>query len=486
MHPIFKVKEMVDQILSWLPPSSLAATALVNRIWFYSSLPNVWRYVRIVLANEYDFPSLRKVTQLRSDNMEYLFPNLRSLRFDSRLIESPPDLGLLISPTLQNVGLSFFNLPLTFFGSCCDTLATRVKSLQLLQICFDEPLSETAMSIPSFNEVLKSSASTLIHAQLPQAFLTEETLRQLGRCRKLYDLRIGASFELMFDEGWSLSISIFTGSHGALCRKFIDRYTSSFSSLAAIEWRECGDIDVLPSIVTTISKTCPQLEMLTLGESDMDLTEHHLPEIVPWETFRVLLRCLRLTDLSLHCCRVSMTSDDLVELLTSRLYFTRTPWQTLHIYTVEPLSISDFLLFAKYCPYIKTLGIHFDGRSITDNSIKEVRTQTSTRYIPPPELLLPYGISQAQPDHEGPNKLASIISIEFAFSALDPELVDGLVECLFEMCDGVPSIHGWNSEWEAVSSYLWLKAQQRNPPRITFVTWDESMEIIVDPGDIWC
>ncbi|GJJ13626.1 hypothetical protein Clacol_007882 [Clathrus columnatus] len=553
MHRIFKIQDMVDQILSWLPPSTLIATALVNHMWFYSSLPNIWRlvtlsealtplqlctcrkecsvshqvmfqtsnlvsyrenqcepptpqkwarffvysqYVRIILGNENDFLHIRKVTQFRHKTVEYLFPNLCSLRWDSHFFgESLPDFTLLISPSLENVGLRLFNLTLPFFRPFCETLANRVQSLRLLQICIDEPSWDTRKCIKSFNKVLESASSTLIHVQLPESFITEETVQALGRIQNLYDLTIGtATFELMFDEGWvcrgsgdenndgnfgSLVYLLLSGSQRASYHDFLNK--PSFSSLAAIEWRECTELRDVVLIATTISNACPRLEILTLGESERSATEEHLPPIVPWETLRVLLRCSLLTELSLHCCRVSMTSDDLVELLTSRLYFTQTPWKTLHIYTVEPLSIPDLLLFAKYCPYLNRLGVHFDGRFINDNALDEIRAQTRKPYIPPPEFLMQYGVSEAQLEHEGPNKLASVLSIDFAFSPLNPDLVHELVECLFEICGVVPSIHGWDPEWEVVSSYLWLKHQ--NPRRITFVTRDESSETNVNLAD---
>ncbi|GJJ13639.1 hypothetical protein Clacol_007895 [Clathrus columnatus] len=504
MHPVLKIREMVDQILSWLPPSTLTLTARVNHLWFHSSLADIWRLVTLTEALTplqlctcgMECPA----TRFRPDNIKYLFPNLHSLRFHSRLIDSLPDFALLISPTLQNVGLRLFNLPHTFFRSFCETLAARVKGLRLLQICFDEPPTDNNRLITSLKAVLKLSVSTLIHAQLPEAFLAEEILQELGKYRNLYDFTIGGSYELMFDEGWvckgytedetkeegfgyMVYLSL-TGSQSTPCRRFLDRPGSRFSSLAAIEWHECLDLDNITSVVTTIVNTCPLLEVLTLGESDMYFTpaEHRLPPIVPWETIQILLHCVLLINLSLHCCRISMTSEDLVELLTSRLYFRPTAWQVLQIYTAEPLAISDLLLFAKYCPYIKTLGIHFDGRSIGDNAINDIRAQTSTQYIPPPEFL-PYGVSEAEDQYEGPNKLVSVMSIDFAYSPLDHELVPELVACLFEICDDVPSIHGWDPEWEIVSSHLWLKHQ--NPRRITFVTGDETNETNVALGDVW-
>ncbi|GJJ13631.1 hypothetical protein Clacol_007887 [Clathrus columnatus] len=507
MHRIFNIREMVDEILSWISGKELATTARVNRIWFFSSLPNLWKrvnitaaftplavsglpisdeyhnhnfshmnkfesptpspahwdrflvyseHVRVLLGSQDAVPILMNATLWRPRTIDCFFPNLRSLIWPV-FIERLPNISLLISPSLENISLGLCGVPFPSFQLLCETLSTRVKTLQSLQLIICEPSDDMSQWINSFNELLKASASTLTQVKT-NAFQGEETLQWLRRLPRLRRLTICSAFDMTFDEEsemntgedydelekkdfGSLEKLTFTGSQQAFYDNFLTK--STLSSLAVVYWEKCIEIDNPTSFFRTVSIACPLLTTLTIGDSEMYLIQNDLPPIIPWTIVRVILSCKLLTRLSLHCCRVSMTSEELVEVLTSRPYWTPTKWEALKIYTADPLSISDLLLYARYCPHLDTLGIHFDGHSLDDTLIGQAQRQINDN---PPGSILPQGGIRTGSEHAGPYKFTKITSIDLAYSPWNPTLAHRLSSFLLTICEVAPCVDGW--EWE--------------------------------------
>ncbi|GJJ13638.1 hypothetical protein Clacol_007894 [Clathrus columnatus] len=486
MHPIFGIREIVDEILSWIPREELTTTARVNSFWFFASLPNLWtrvklmealrplvvnggstedeylvnlptpaqwdrfviysEHVRVLLGCGQDVPILMNATRWRPRTIDYFFPNLHSLIWHTPtiFIRRTPDFSFLLSPRLQNVSLELFGVRPSSFQLLCETLSTRVQTLRTLQLNINGLLGVT---IKFLNPILKTSASNLIQVQMPPEFQTEETLQWLRKLPRLRRLSFCAAFDPTFDEESvmntggvneyhdeqkkesfrSLEKLTFTGSQRAFFDNFLNK--STLSSLAVVYWHTCLEIDDPSSFFRTVSIVCPLLTTLTIGDFEMYLHERRLPPIIPWTTVRVILNCKFLTGLSLHCCRVSMTPEELVEVLTSRPYWTPSKWEALEIYTADPLSIFDFLLYARYCPHLKTLGIHLNGNSFDDTAIKQAQEQVTDNRL--------------QDEHVGPNRFTRLTLIKLAFSSWRPLQAPRFVLFLMKKCDVEPSIEPW-------------------------------------------
>lgn len=111
------------------------------------------------------------------------------------------------------------------------------------------------------------------------------------------------------------------------------------------------------ALVAAIVSSCPQLELLCIDREARTLySEDRFPS-VPWPSIRPLLSCKKIESLLFYCFRVSLSIDQLTELLISRPM-----WKTLVVYTEEPLHFSDILLFSKHCPQLRRLGVYIDTR----------------------------------------------------------------------------------------------------------------------------
>ncbi|GJJ13632.1 hypothetical protein Clacol_007888 [Clathrus columnatus] len=531
IQDVFRISELLSAILSKLPSAQLARTARVNRRWFFSSIPILWRemclrqaftplgsyglannclvryptppitllfshqrnqselptqaqwerflmystYVRAIAGCGYDLRIISVAIRSRPSSMDYLFPNLRSLEWHTILIENLSEFNLLITPTLQNFTLNLLDFRLPSFQLLCEILCDRLKILQFLVLGFNPPRQDRTKCIESFSQILRACRSTLIHVQMPEACNTEETIGELLKMSNLRDLLIRTSFDLLFDDNysvgrkWSYHVEydgkegenfgsldnlLFTGSQQTFSDVFLNRFT--LSSLRVLTWYRCMELDDPHSFASTIATACPQLKTLTLGDSEMFTSEDLLPPIISWSTIRILLKCKLLTGLSLHCCRVIMTPEELLELLTSRRDSMATRWEVLEIYTADPLSICDLLLFLKHCPYLSKLGVHLDGRYFGDTVINEARSlfDASDTLPKSPGSIIPQHTCQNESvEYKNSNGFPSLEVIDFAYSPLDSDLIPDFAFFLLGICERKPIICGW--EWEDVGNYIW-------------------------------
>ncbi|GJJ13637.1 hypothetical protein Clacol_007893 [Clathrus columnatus] len=483
---VLKIAELLNVILSSLPPAQLALTVRVNRDWFFSSIPILWKtmrfshactplsphrmagncfgeppapahwerflmystYVRAITGCGYDFGIISEAIHSRPSSMDYLFPNLRSLEWHTVFPEDLSELNLLIPPTLESFNLNLPNVRLPSFQLLCETLSSRLKSLKFLVIAFNPPTQDRRTYIECQRRVTQA----------------KETIEELLKLPKLRDLLIGTSFDVLFEDTYSegrkwsdyvdnneqegdgfglLEHLLFSGSQHTFGKVFLNRFT--LSSLVVFDWYRCMKLEDTNSLIAIISNVFHQLKTLTLGDSEMFMSEDLPLPIIPWSTIQNLLQCTLLTSLSLHCCHVLMDREDLVRLLTSRPDYMPTRWKVLEVYTADPLSISDLLLFLKYCPRLHRLGIHFDGRYFGDVLVNEAKTtfsDTPPQQDPQPALV----------EHQGYKGFTSLTAINFAYSPLDFDFIADFSFFLLGICEEKPVICGW--DWEVVGDFI--------------------------------
>ncbi|GJJ10834.1 hypothetical protein Clacol_005062 [Clathrus columnatus] len=452
-HPIFEILELIEAIVSWMPPHELIHTALVNQKWFHASIPYLWqsvslkgalsplgqwgmrrkgfcfiktstktqwarflmysKHVRLLEGSSLEGRLLRAATRFRPSLATYLFPNLRVLTW--KTMRELTDLSALISPSLQSFGLKVPELTVSSFQSICHLLTNRLNVLRCLQI---EVVFTSQTDIECdhlLQQLLTHFATTLMWIQLPNIFYTEETLRRLHGVQRLCNLSIGTHHHSVIEEiplSWtepqlfkregnfdSLKSFSFSGSQEKLCDKLLNRYI--LSALIDFTWHSCGHLDDADSFITTLVYSCPQLATLTIGDSQIYFHTRRLPPVIQWPTLRPLLRLKNLSALSLHCCRVQMAPRDLIELLTSR-EAPRT-WKVLEIFHVTPLRVSDISTYSKHCPDLERLGINIDGYLLN--------------YILPPSDHNEYDIDELTELHPLPRRRFSRLAvIDFAYS----------------------------------------------------------------------
>ncbi|GJJ10810.1 hypothetical protein Clacol_005038 [Clathrus columnatus] len=414
VHPIFEIQELIGEIVSWMPPRQTIHTALVNRTWFHASIPYLWysvslkgalsllgkwgmcrdrfgfletptetqwdlflvysKHVRLLEGISLEGRLLQAATRFRPDSVTYLFPNLRVLIWTT--MGDLTDLNALISPSLESFGLKVPELTASSFQRLCHLLITRLKVLRFLDIDVLVALKADIQCHHLFQELLEHFKETLMWIQIPSLFYTHKTLKMLSKIQHLCNLSIGPDNLLQINEipvSWtdhklierrenfhSLQKFSFTGTQKKLCDKLLTRY--SLSALLDFTWHSCTRLDDPEFLITIMVSSCPHLETLTVGHSQMYPIIPFTPPVIHWPAIRPLLRLQNLSTLSLNSWTIQMTPENLIELLSSRPP-SRT-WKILEIFTSTPLRLADLSLYNQYCPDLERLGIYIDGYSL--------------------------------------------------------------------------------------------------------------------------
>ncbi|GJJ10812.1 hypothetical protein Clacol_005040 [Clathrus columnatus] len=366
-HPIFGIQELVQAIVSSLPPRQTIHATLVNRTWFHASIPHLWhsvlfkdalsllgergmrgtrfgfretptqaqwnrflvysKYVRVLEGISLEDGLLQAATRFRPDSVTYLFPNLRVFIWTT--LGDLTDLSALISPSLESFGLKVPKQNVPSFKHVCHLLTTRLHVLRFLSI--DVGASKVDIQCHEFvQQLLTHFEKTLMHIHLSNTFYTQNTVQGLYRVQHLCTLSIGPNGHLGINEiplSWtnpklimgkgnfqSLQKFSFTGTQKKLCDQLLDRWI--FSGLTELTWHSSSRFVKPDSFITTIAYSCPQLVTLTI---DLIRTHPHspyIPAVIQWPTLRPLLRLQNLSVLSLPCWNVHMMPADLTELAT--------------------------------------------------------------------------------------------------------------------------------------------------------------------------
>lgn len=419
MHRLLFIQDILDEIFAWLPRGLLVVLARMHRSWYISALPLIWRYVDCVVAlshlgvqltsngrhvstfscimaprptcvfqriledpNDHQWdrfylharhiqqlmvvpkniPLLRKVG---GDSDKCLFPNLRVLHLGVKSIYGFFKPAILISPTLRHLSFSIDDLSLSILESLSSAVTKIKPPLKVLKVDCEQVLARPTLC--KLIELVITSTS-LESIQIPECLATPDILEAFSRLPKLSTLMVDTTCIIDSDNKapqnctgghgrfGSLQDLSFTGSSQTFQTAFLHQI--SMSSLTTLSLSL--DLVNLDSVIRAVGSSCPQLESFSVdGHPQVEISFQPIQNYptVSWSSFKSLLSCKKLQTLLLPCFTVSMNTHQLTEFLADRK-----TWQDLVVYTTQPLHIADMLLFAKYCPQLRRLGIYIDTR----------------------------------------------------------------------------------------------------------------------------
>lgn len=279
----------------------------------------------------------------------------------------------LISPNLESFSLEGWdsNLESQWFHHLSSTLTTRLSTLRVLHLDIGQylDLDASSSSLDPYLQLLTTFSQTLTSVALPGALATAATFKKLPQIKNLSSLQVyhGSISTLRGDDSSDDNNptddgnlpEIFPSLEHVTFNALVPPMTAftffckfSLSSLRTLRWDMLEVPRNICHLFATIASKCPELELLVLGETDVESVP-----VFPWTDIRPILGCSKLSYLDLHCCRVSMTLDNYTELVRSRKK--PTVWRVLQVFTSERFHFAKVLsVFAKYSPGIQALGLH--------------------------------------------------------------------------------------------------------------------------------
>lgn len=330
------------------------------------------QHVRTLSVYTENISVLREVLRHGPIPTQCLFPETEFLHLavDSNEWFYP---GIFIPPTLQHLRVSTADLSFLDFKALCSKLPELTPVLHALELDFTQELDTRGLCEQSFLQLLAAFEKSLTCIKIPQHLATPNIYQALSRLPKLSDLMVNIVGNIEFDRTspakcvdgdglfGSLQSLAFGGTPNVFHSVFIRRTLRFLTSLHLGLNPSNLDVVSFNAFVAAIVSGCPQLELLNIDTelpSALALSPGARLPNVPWSSVKPLLNCKKLESLLLPCFTVSMTIDQLTDLLTNRRN-----WRSLTVYTEQPLHLSDMLLFATYCPQLRTLGICIDPRA---------------------------------------------------------------------------------------------------------------------------
>lgn len=331
------------------------------------------------MDQNYDRAIFEAISESQAKGYQYLFPNVRFLRWNtiafmssSRAESVSSDLeavcSSLISPGITQLDLRISDRQPALVQHICQLLTTRLITLHSLQVDLTDSVYLDSHSI---QRILNFFAATLksVAVHIPRRLITRTgpviECQLLLSMPNLHNLIIHGH-ESSFDETLTIAESYAEYSRqtcpsqrslffGVSVQFLYDMLSSpfEFNSLTMFWWHLDVAPDEVAEFISLIVTACPHLQSLIFGAPRKKyIGRLFRPPQVPWSSIQPIVRCKELTRLSLNCIRVTIDLEELGTFLQDR-----TTWTHLDIFTSRwLLRLQDLLLYAKYCPNLTHLG----------------------------------------------------------------------------------------------------------------------------------
>lgn len=411
MHRALDTYDVIENIVSWLPMSSLTATIRVNSQWFLASKRLIWdlvelhdalellgpveilskiphsstaaidisrwkrfdlyrRHVRVLIGNQRDSAAVLHVIRFHSELVKnpveprFLFPACRRLNWHAAGAQAEIQiLRSLITPRVDFVQLvATSKMRRAWFSGFCKVLVEQLSFLKHLILHYNRRTTKLDHLAP-FYALLERFAPTLFLVELSGALFTDTTIDRLSKAPDLRSITFGGAVPQYMvhhlvdrsSRGFQ-SLDHFLLLDSALPQlpvfKLFRQF--SFTPLTCLHWqiKEVKiDLELFLKIIPT---TCPNMEQMVIGDEQASKTY-----TVQWPIIRSLLNCKRLCVLGLRCLQVEMTLNNFDELLKLPIQNGRLKgWAALYVFSVEPLDLNEALvILAKNTTQIIGFGI---------------------------------------------------------------------------------------------------------------------------------